>query len=106
MNLLHFILFVLLGFLTSSAAAFPRQMIDVATGNIGQDVDRTAGMELAARQGYPSSLLQQYELKCALDRKKTPFAPGVEGSYLSNAYCQTWFVCQSDGKELRDIISY
>lgn len=104
MNFLHLILLALMGFLTSSATAVPHQMIDVATGNIGQDVDPAPGRELAARQGFPSSLLLEYDLKCALDRKKTPMAPGMSGSFLTAAYCKSWFVCQSDGKDLRDTI--
>lgn len=104
MNPLHFILFVLLGFLATSAAAFPHQTIDVVTGNIGNDADRAAGKELVPRQGYPNILLQ-YDLKCALDRKKTPWAPRVPNSYLTATYCKNWWVCQTDGKELQDIIS-
>ncbi|KAK7697176.1 hypothetical protein SLS64_013829 [Diaporthe eres] len=67
-----------MGFLVTSAAAFPHQTIDVVTEINGQDADRTAGMELAPRQGYPNVLLQ-YDLQCALDRQKTPFAPGTSG---------------------------
>ncbi|KAG6355201.1 hypothetical protein INS49_004282 [Diaporthe citri] len=89
MNLLHFILFVLLGFLASSAAAIPLQTVDVATGNIGQGVDRTAGRELAARQGYPSILLE-YDLKCALDRAKTPMAPGSKKATDRKPSNQPW----------------
>lgn len=101
MRLLHFIIVVLLSLLSPSAAAVvPRQNIDVATTNAEQHVDGTAGNELAARQGYPSSLLLEYELKCALDREKTPFAPGASGSFLSAGYCRTLFECLSDGKEL------
>lgn len=103
MNFLHFILFALLGFLVTSAAAFPHQTIDVVTENNGQDADRTAGTELAPRQGYPNVLLQ-YDLKCAQDRQKTPFAPRMSGSFLTNAYCKTWWECQPDGTELYDII--
>lgn len=91
-------LFVLLGFLAAPASAVPRHSIDVATGNTGQDVDRTAGSELVARQGYPSALLQTYDLKCALDKEKTPFAPQISGTFLTASYCKNWFVCQSDGK--------
>lgn len=104
MNFLQFILFALLGFLVTSAAAFPHQTIDVVTEYNGKDADRTAGMELAPRQGYPNVLLQ-YDLQCALDRQKTPFAPGTSGTFLTSAYCKTWYVCRPDGKELQDVIS-
>lgn len=103
MNLLHFILLVLLGLLAPSAGAAPHQMTDVTADNTLPDLGRTVGKDLAARQGYPSALLLRWDLKCGSD-PKTPFAPYLEGKYLTASYCKNWFDCKPDGKELRGAI--
>lgn len=110
MCLLRFILLILLGLLAPSAASAPGEMADVATENDGQDLDRTAGNHLAARQGYPSELLLTYKLKCALDPKteKAPNYKGTQGrkgtKFLKDSFCRRYYKCESDGKELWDAI--
>lgn len=106
MRLFHFFLLVLLGLLAPSAASEPGQM---AAGN-DEDLDRTVGNHLAARQGYPSDLLLHYKLKCALD-PKTENAPNYKGTqgrrgtkFLKDSFCRRYYKCLSDGKELWDAI--
>lgn len=100
MYLLHFIILALLGLFAPSAGAVPHHTIDATADNTFGDLSRTVGKDLAARQGYPSDLLVRYELKCAIDKKKTEFAPEAKGSFLTAAYCRTYFDCNPDGKEL------
>lgn len=100
MNLLHFILLALLCLFAPSASAMPHHAIDATADNTFGDLSRTVGKDLAARQGYPSNLLLQWELKCAIDKKKTEFAPHMPGSFLTAGFCRTYFDCNTDGKEL------
>lgn len=105
MNNFRFLLLVLLGLCGSSMAAIARQMGGVHTGTI-ENGDAFPGKELTGRQGFPSSLLIKWDLKCALDREKTPWAPGkggpVQGTFLSTPYCKTWFECNSDGEDSKE----
>lgn len=66
MHLLHFILLVLLGLLAPSTPAVAGQMVGMAAGNVGQDLDRTVGNDLEAGQAFSEDLLLTYELRCAL----------------------------------------
>lgn len=103
MNLLHFVLLALLGFLASSAAMVPpRPMTGVAALDIEQGLNHTAGKDVEGRPGTTiASILVKYALKCGLD-PNTPSAPFTPGYGLKDTYCRTWFECQSDGKEIQD----
>lgn len=94
MQVFHFILLVVLGVLRQSMVAVARQMADVDTGNFIPDDLK----ELVPRQGYPNILLD-YEIRCAKDKEKTPWAPGTKNAYLSKSYCGSFWGCKSDGRE-------
>ncbi|KAH8745656.1 hypothetical protein F5883DRAFT_529453 [Diaporthe sp. PMI_573] len=66
MHLLHFILLVLLGLLAPSTPAVAGQMVGMAAGNVGQDLDRTVGNDLEAGQAFSEDLLLTYELRNAV----------------------------------------
>lgn len=90
----HLVLLVFLGVLGQSMVAVARQVADLDTGNIiPEDLK-----ELLPRQGYPNILLD-YEIRCAKDRKNTPWAPGTHDAYLSKSYCESWWGCKPDGSE-------
>lgn len=103
MNFLHFILLVLLGFLSPSLAAVARQTTCVpGTGKINQDLghSQTMGVEPADHLDLPLLLLA-YGLKCTEIPNQKPKYQGNRRVYLNDNYCATWFDCQPDGKELQ-----
>lgn len=108
MKLLHFILLVLMGLLTSSLAAVPHQVIDsgiIIDGVIDKnyDVDSTPDKESLDHQILPrdgNGLVRRYELKCTKDRSVAPPKGFMPGRLLSDKFCQGWWDCKSDGKGL------
>lgn len=95
MQVLHFILLVFLSVLGQSMVAVARQVAGVDTGNIiPEDLK-----ELVPRQGYPTLLLLDWEIRCAKDKEKTPWPPGIKNAYLSKDYCGLFWGCKPDGKE-------
>lgn len=106
MDLLHFVLTALLGFLNSSIAVVPpRLMTGVAARNVEQALNHTAEKEAAGRPGTTiASLLLKYDLRCGLD-PNTPSAPFTPGWGLKDGFCKTWFECKPDGKDLKNKMS-
>lgn len=107
MNFLHFILLVLLGLLTSSMAAVPRQVVNrgIIIDSVidkNYDVDVTPDKELLDHGILPrddTGLVRRYELKCTKDRSVAPPKGFMPGRLLSDKFCQGWWDCKSDGRD-------